>query len=418
MSRNKVYASCEIADQEIRLIILEIFEGHFNVLRVERVACDGVIGQKIVNEANVVQAIRKAVNNAAAALGYRIERVLLAIPSVNVKRAVQKIHVQVEDGTKYIRLFHIQQGLNKAIQKKISDDVELVNVGQIKYIVDGRESTKMPISATIDDFHMNVELIYADKETIYAYARCVEQANLEIMDLCLDSYAIAQESAVQVKSMERNMIQLDLEPNHCTLSLFARGRLISCVDLDQGYNGFISELKEKYHLTDAVCYRLLQNIFSMDADPDTDKIIYIEQKEELRVEITRNELINACGPKIRQWVRDINEACKPIVDQGVSEYVLTGKGAGIGIFQDLLQQFNSNAVTYQPQSIGARDSSFICCLGMFYVYSDINRIRHSEKISVNNNELGASIDSINHQAKSGEGGFTKRLKSVILSEEE
>ena len=37
MSRNKVYASCEIADQEVRLVILEIFEGRMNVLRVERV---------------------------------------------------------------------------------------------------------------------------------------------------------------------------------------------------------------------------------------------------------------------------------------------------------------------------------------------------------------------------------------------
>ena len=58
----------------------------------------------------------------------------------------------------------------------------------------------------------------------------------------------------------------------------------------------------------------------------------------------------------------------------------------------------------------------VCGLGMAYAWQDINRIRHSDKISANNNELGASIDSINQQSKNGEGGFTKKLKSVILSE--
>ena len=150
MSINKVYASFELADREVRLIVLEIFEGQFNVLRVERVTCDGIQNQKIVDETSVVQAIRKASNNANAALGYRIERALLAIPSVNVQHVEQRVHVQVEDGTKYIRLFHIQQGLNKAVQKKISDDVELVNIGRITYEVDGQISTKMPISAPVD----------------------------------------------------------------------------------------------------------------------------------------------------------------------------------------------------------------------------------------------------------------------------
>ena len=38
MSKKRVYASIEIADQEIRLVVLEIFESRYNVLRVESVA--------------------------------------------------------------------------------------------------------------------------------------------------------------------------------------------------------------------------------------------------------------------------------------------------------------------------------------------------------------------------------------------
>ncbi len=101
MSKKRVYAAIEIADQEIRLIVLEIFEARYNVLRTERVACSGVDkNQKIVDESAIVTAIRQAITNAQAALGYRIERVLLVVPSVNVMRSSQKVRVQIEDGTK------------------------------------------------------------------------------------------------------------------------------------------------------------------------------------------------------------------------------------------------------------------------------------------------------------------------------
>lgn len=419
MSKKKVYASCEIADQEIRLVILEIFEGRFNVLRVERVACTGVKNQKIEDEANVVQAIRKACTDASAALGYRIERVILNVPSIDVRRANQKVHVQVEDGTKHIRLFHVQQGLNRAIQKKMNDDVELVNVDRIRYIIDGHETDKMPISQDIDSFDMNVDMLYADKETIYSYARCIEQANLEIMDCYLDSYSMSQETAVQVKSEDRPMIQLDVEPNHSTLSLFLKGRLYSCATLDEGYMSFIKELAEKHNLDDDVCYRLLQNVFATSEDPDADKPVYIEQREDSRVEITAYELTTAVVANIKAWIKKINETCEPILNQGDASYVISGKGANIAILNELLDDFNAKASVYQPVHIGARDCSFVTCLGSFYAYNDINKIRRSDKISVNNNELGASIDSINQRpSRQGEGGFTKKLKSVILTEEE
>lgn len=55
---------------------------------------------------------------------------------------------------------------------------------------------------------------------------------------------------------------------------------------------------------------------------------------------------------------------------------------------------------------------------MAYAWQDINRIHHDDRISANNNELEASIDSINQKASSVEGGFTKKLKNAILAEEE
>lgn len=419
MSKKRVYAAIEIADQEIRLIVLEIFEARYNVLRTERVACSGVDkNQKIVDESAIVTAIRQAITNAQAALGYRIERVLLAVPSVNVMRSSQKVRVQIEDGTKNIRLFHIQQGFKNAIQKRLNEDVEFVNANKVTYEVNGQVSQKLPLNQECEDFIMDVDLLYADKETIYSYARCVEQANLEILDLCVDSFAIGQETAALAQSTERVTIQIDLEQNHSTLALFSTGRLMTCTTLDYGYLWFIEDIQRKYKLSDDVCYRLLQNIFSGQEDENSDVIVYIEQREDMRVEITANELAKACLPRIRQWIAVVNDACLPIVRQGKSRYVITGQGSNIPVLKDLDKSFNASAMIYQEQAIGARDGAFVCGLGMAYAWQDINRIHHDDRISANNNELEASIDSINQKAHTGEGGFTKKLKNAILADEE
>ena len=416
MSKKKVYASLEIADQEIRLLVLEIFDGRYNVLRTEKAACNGIKNQKVVDEAQVVTSIREVVSNAQAALGYRIERVLLVIPSVNVTRNNQKVRVQIEDGTRTIRLFHIQQGYNRAVQRRVSDDVEYVNVNRILYTVDGQTVKKMPLGQECESFSMDVDLLYADKQTIYSYAKCVEQANLEILDLCLDSYAIAQESACLAMSYDKMMIQLDLEEEHCTLSLFSKGRLMNCANIEKGYNWFMSDLKEKYGLSDEVGYRLLQNIFHAKEEDCSDVIVYIEQKEDMRVEITEQELTESVMPKIRQWIAEINETCQPIVTQAKSRYILSGKGSNISVLKQMDESFNAEMMIFEETTMGARDGAYVCGIGSAYSWNEVNQIRGLDKISVNNNELEASIDSIKQRSRKNDGGFTKKMKDVILTE--
>ncbi len=414
----KVYAAIELADQEVRLVVMEIFESRSNVLRVERVACSGMQNGKILDESMVVTAVREATKSAQAALGYRIERVILIIPSINVKRNSQKVHVQIEDGTKTIRQFHIQQGYQKAIQKRMGDDVEYVNPNRITYIVNGNESKKMPKGEECTDFYMNVDLLYGDKQTIYEFAKCIELANLEILDLCLDVYASGQETAALQQSEDRAIVQLSLEAQHTSLGLFMNEKLMSVAQIDKGFNWIIEPLKEKYNLSDEIGYRLLQNIFSSREEENSDVIVYIEQKEDDRVEISAEELAKVTLPRLKEYIAEINTACEPIVRNGKTRFVMTGKGSNIAVLKELADSFCAETIVYETSTIGARDGSFVADLGAAFVWQDTNRIRNDERISVNNNELEASIDSINQKSKDGDGGFTKKMKSVILADKD
>lgn len=415
MAKKQVYAALEIADREVRLVVLEVFDSRNNILRVEKVPCAGINNTTIVNEGMVVKAIQQAVRQAETALGYRIERVLLAIPGSDVIRSTQKIHITIEDGTKNIRLFHIQQGLSKAMQKKADEDHELININKITYVVNDKATEKLPVGTETDSFNMEVDLLYVDKARLYAFARAVEQANLEIIDVCLDVYAQARETAVLGLSAERPYILLNLDEDHTSLVLVMQEKIMSATEINKGLRYFIEDLQTKFRLSDDISYRLLTNLFSDKEEDNKDVIIYIESQDGHNVEITQRDLARLILPRIREWIMDINEASTGIVKDGKARYMITGKGSSLPIIEKMTGAFNAPASVYRVTAIGARDGSYAAGLGMSYVWQDMNRIKKDDRISVNRNELEESIETISRITRDEEGGFTQKLKRVILS---
>ena len=101
-----------------------------------------------------------------------------------------------------VRLSDVQNGINEAIQYSPEENLELVNVGCIKYVINGISSRKLPLNEVCDAFSMEIDLFYANKRILYSYARCVEKAGLQILDICLDAYAIAEEAAIFEQTIE------------------------------------------------------------------------------------------------------------------------------------------------------------------------------------------------------------------------
>ena len=71
---------------------------------------------------------------------------------------------------------------------------------------------------------------------------------------------------------------------------------------------------------------------------------------------------------------------------------------------------------YIPQTIGARDSSLTVCMGLFYSWKEMQEIRRDHRISVNPHEVENALKIVKPKNDQEEGGFTKKLKSMLLSD--
>jgi len=416
MKRKQIFAALEIADHEVRLVVGEFHETRFNILRVERVKTTGITNKVVVDEQNIVGAVMKAVQNASTVLGYKIERVLLAIPSIDVTRFNKKVNVFVEDGSKRVRLSHIQSGINEAISYKPDEELELVNIGCIKYITNGITSRKMPLNEVCDVLTMNIDLLYANKDIVYSYARCAEKSGLEIIDICLDSYAIAEEAAIFEQTVDKYVVLIDLERQNTTLSLFTHGKLVNCEVLEGGYGDWLSPLKDKYNLPLDVGFRLIQNTCALEEKEVGDATVYIWSEAGTSRQISERDVYKCVIDPINEWIQMINETCQPIIDSGNVRYILTGEGLEIQQIETLAKELNAQSQVYVPQTIGARDCGLVTCLGLFYSWKSQLAVRKDERTSCDQRDVEKAVEGVNKPTVDDESGFTKKLKSMLLSD--
>ncbi|MCI8271346.1 MAG: cell division protein FtsA [Erysipelotrichaceae bacterium] len=416
MDKKQIYAALEIADHEIRLIIGEFYETRFNILRIERAKITGIDNKNIVAEHNVVGAIMKVVNSAGRALGFKIERVLMAIPSVHVERYSKRVKIDMEEGAQRVQLHHIQQGINEAVNYRPDSDTVLINIGCIKYITNGITSRKLPLDEVCDSLTMDVDLLFGDKNIVYSYARCVERAGLEILDVCLDSYAIAEEAAVFEQTVDKYVVLIDLARQNTTLSLFTHGRLVSCEILEAGYGDWIHDLCEQQRLSEDAAFRLIQNNCSLLEKQVSDSVIYIWSENGEPKQITEREVYKVVYPHVEAWLQMINEACAPIVENGNVRYLLAGEGFEIQGLEDLTFMLNAPSQIYVPQTIGARDCALVTCLGLFYSWKAQLNIRRDDRVCCDVRDVEKVVKSASKPSTDDESGFTKKLKSMLLSD--
>lgn len=413
MAQKQIHASVEIADHEIRLVVGEFHENHLNILRVERVKHSGIEQQRIVNETSIVNALTKACENASNVLGYKIERVLLVVPSVEMKKLNGRVNATVKSGK--VQLSDIQKGINEIITSEHDEHLELVNVGGIKYIINGISSRKLPLNEECDQFAIDLDLFYCEKNALYSYANIIEKADLEILDICLDSYAIGEEAALFEQAVSNYIVLIHLERQTTTLSLFSHGKLLNSEVLHEGYGEWISPLANLTGLKSEVCVRLLSENAALKEEEYSEDPIFLWANDNGEQTLSLKQLHETVYPAVSRWQEMMKNACEPIVAAEGSQVILTGEGLELAGMSDIVGKIAEKASIYVPQTIGARDCSLTAALGMFYAWREINMIRNNPTLVSSEQAIAESLKT----AKKNNGeetGFTKKLMSIIMNE--
>ena len=410
MSDQQIYAALELADHEVRLLIGEFHNTRLNILKVEKVKCSGIDGVMIVDQDAVVTALKSAINNASTNLGARVQRVLLLLPSWGMRRFSRRVQVSIDQKASYA---DVRNAMREAMKTELPENLELINTIATKYTINGIGYRRLPLLEECTSMGVDIDLICADKDMTFQYAQVVEKAGLEITDVSLDGFAISKEASLLAKSAENFIILLRAERQTTTLTLFAKGRLISSEVLLGGSDALIAAITEEYRLPIDVAERLLYHNCRLGLEKYPESPIFLWANDGRTSTISESQLIKTIAGSAEEWVRDIKRCCEPILEAGSASLVLTGEASEIIGFDRMLEKAIGLPIeTYIPETFGVRSAAMSAVVGLFYVLKDQLAYRQNILSGINMDEF--------HSIVSGkkDGGIddtlTRKLKGILF----
>ena len=407
----QILGAIEFSDKEIRLVIGEYYNTRFNIIKVDSIACRGILDCVITNKEEVKKSVIEIVERNSKMIGAHIERLILLIPSVNFKRYPLKVNVQTDNGI--VSTNDVNRAIKKAMRTIVDSNIMIINAVCVKYTCNGISSRRIPVNEFADELAVDIDLLCADRSITFDYVSLLEEVGIEVMDIMLDMYAVCKEAALFEQTVNQNTILLKIDYQTTTLALLSKGKLVSCEILYNGLSSIVDPVYDKYRIAMNVVERLVKyNTRFEDNDLSSDAIYAWKTSDNQSNTISENDLAAIVKEPTEKLVEEIKEACRPILENGQTNIVVVGEGAKMeALVKKIEETTNVPSKIYVPETIGIRDSAYVAILGSVYGYRDRRLVDQEMVSSINLLEFNELVDKKTIDSE-GET-LTTRIRSLF-----
>ena len=369
MSTNikQIYAAMELCESEIRILVGEYYNTRFNIIRADKYNTNAISDFKIVNKEELISDIRYAVGKTSEKIGSDLEQVLLVLPAYNFKRFPLRSKVVIDSGI--VKKQDIARAISNSLRSKVDYDVMVVSPMIVKYTINGISTRRLPENEMCSEVIVNIDLLCADTEVCYDYVSVIEASGIKVLDIVLNTYAVAKEAALFEESLNRSIIVLDINRCCTYLSLLSKGKLVSTEIVFDGLNSLINKVYRTYNMPYNDIAKLVKYSVNYDSEYPDD-IIYAWTSQGTTNTITTKMLNETVAKPLDLLSDKLVTMCKPIIEAGAS-IIITSEGEQMKALSDVIRQKAQCEVkTYYPDTIGVRDPVFTALYGAFFVYRD------------------------------------------------
>ena len=409
-SIKKIYASLQIGDGKIKLLVGEFFNTRFNVIKSSIANTNALNGFEIADKDQLIADIKKLVMETSSKIGAKIEKVILVLPSYNFKRFPLRSSVVPSNGI--VKKEDIARAITNSLKTNVDYDVLVTNTVINKYTINGLSTRRLPEKEVCQELIVDLDLLCCDKTIAINYVDVVESSGLKVLDICLNSYAVCKDASLIEESLKKNVILLDINNTETYLTLLSKGKQISTEIIYEGLNNLVNKVKSVHNIPINDIERLIKYGIDYDSVNDED-IIYAYTTAGKNFPISVKELSNLVLPELNHLVETLLAMCKPILDQGDTMLVVTGEGQQMSaLINKLSAQSAIDVVSYYPETIGVRDSSLSALFGSFIVYKEKAYLNNLTVTCLDLLEYESVID---HKKVDVEGeSLTSKIKNLFI----
>ncbi|KGP92778.1 cell division protein FtsA [Pontibacillus chungwhensis BH030062] len=367
MNNNDILVSLDIGTSKIKVIIGEVMNDSLNIIGVGTAASNGMKKGAIVDIDQTVQSIRNAVEQAERMVGMQINRVVVGINGSHIQ--LQPCHgvVAVQSENREIGNEDIARVIDAAQVISVPPEREIVDVIPKQFIVDGLDEITDPRGMIGVRLEMEGTIITCSKTVLHNILKCVERANLEVLDICLQPLA---SGAVALSKDEKNLgvALLDIGGGCTTISVFEQGFLQDTSVISLGGDNVTKDLSIGMRTSTEEAEDVKLNYghaFFDDAQEEETfevSIIGSDRKQSFN-QLQISDMIEARLEEIYAYAeRELRRMGYRELPGG---YVLTGGLVGMPGCADLAQDcFQTNVRIAIPDYIGVREPQFTSGVGI------------------------------------------------------
>lgn len=419
MNNSDVLVSLDIGTSKIKVIIGEVLNDSLNIIGVGTAKSNGMKKGAIVDIDQTVHSIRNAVEQAERMVGMEIDRVVVGINGNHIQ--LQPCHgvVAVQSEDREIGEEDITRVIDGAQVVSIPPEREIVDVIPKQFIVDGLDEINDPRGMIGVRLEMEGTIITCSKTVLHNTLKCVERANLQVSDICLQPLA---SGTIALSADEKNMgvALIDVGGGCSTVSIFENDHLASTSVVNLGGDNITKDLSIGLRTSTEEAEDIKLNyghaFYDTAREDETFEasIIGSDTKQSYN-QLQISDMIEARLEEIYAFAD--REIRKMGYQQLPGGYVLTGGIMTMPGVSELAQDlFHSNVRIAIPDYIGVREPQFTAGVGILQFAYRNAKIQGKElfpSVIVNPNEQKPK--KVKKQPKSNDPKEKKKKESGIAN---
>ena len=369
-----IYAVLDIGSATVKLLVGEVVSANINILFSKKITSHGIHKGKIESMPTVVSEVKQLIDEASAVLGATITKVALCIPSVRAHIYQSDGITKVNSPLDQITSDDIVRALKLSKRFELSDDEEIISVIPTMFQLDTKSMRELPLGQKSASLKTESLIITTKKKLLYGYISAVDKAGVEVLDITINAYACAKE-AFDAVYLQEGAILIDIGYRTSTVAFFEGGYLKYIAQANVGGYDLTKMIATSWQIPmdRAEVYKVKYG--TCDLNIGDEDIIHTTRDNDFEKHYTQKDLAQVLSEGVREIMGVIKTKIDVINDGRSYETVIVGGGGELPDIDRVASEILDSAVrTYRPDTIGARDMSFVSCLGMMYYLNDRSKI--------------------------------------------
>ena len=374
----KIFASLDIGNHTIKLVVGEIVRNRLNVLACVDTPSRGIKKGFIVNLESALEAINDVFKKAEEQVGLKITKVVVSVPSNGFGCFLTEGTISINNEESKVTHYDIEKALKVAIYNKVLDNQELVALLPIKYLIDDSIVTENPLGMKAVKLSVKAVAGIVPKKNVLQIVKCLEKIGVSVIDFTIGALADYYEFNYNKKSNEVGAL-VNIGASKIEVSIFNKGIITGSEVIDMGGDNIDYDLGYVYKINRNDALYLKETIAlanKVNARPS--ESVLLNNKNGEKIKINQFDASEIVMGRIEEILNLAKKQINLLTKKEISYIIVTGGVTELADFKSTLDYVFKNATIGYTKEIGARHNKYSTCLGLIKYFDNKLRLKNKD----------------------------------------